>query len=481
MTPAGRRTGGQAPGFQRRDATLAGRRVAVVGGGLAGISAALSCAEGGALVTLLERRRRLGGLTWSFEHNGMQVDNGQHVFLACCEAYIGLLGRLGSAVDVEWPRPLDIPVVAPAGRPGGPPLVGRLRRSGLPAPAHLAVSLLRYPHLSPLERLRLGRALRGLATVDVDDPSSDRVTFAEWLRSKGQSQAAVAAVWDLITVPTVNLPASEASLAAAATVFRTGLLARNDAADMGWGRVPLGRLHGERASSALARAGVVVRSGTRVEALRRSEGRWEVLTPGGPLGADAVVVAVPHDEAGRIVPPGAAPSQPEWDRLGFSAVVDVHLVFDRRVTPWQVMAGHRSAVQWVFDRSEAAGVEPPRQYLAVSYSAADEMLGSRPEDLVAATLGALGELLPHVDAARLVDSLVTKERRATFRASSGSAKLRPGPATALPGLFLAGAWTDTGWPATMEGAVRSGLAAAEALAASARATPDFSSDTKEVA
>jgi squalene-associated FAD-dependent desaturase len=461
--------------------TIRGRHVAVVGGGLAGISAALSCAEKGARVTLVERRRRLGGLTWSFEHNGMQVDNGQHVYLACCDAYIGLLGRLGSAGDVEAPRPLDIPVVAPAGHPGGSPLVGRLRRSGLPAPAHLAGSLLRYPHLSPLERLRLGRALRGLATVDVDDPAADRVTFAEWLRSKGQSDAAVAAVWDLITVPTVNLPAREASLAAAATVFRTGLLSRKDAADMGWGRVPLGRLHGERACSALARAGVVVRTATRVDALRRSEGGWEVLTPGGPLGADAVVVAVPHDEAGRIIPPGTVPSQAEWERLGFSAVVDVHLVFDRRVTAWQVMAGHRSPVQWVFDRSEAAGVEPPRQYLAVSYSAADAMLGARPEDLVATTLGALRDLLPAAGAASLVDSLVTKERRATFRASPGSASLRPGAATALPGLFLAGAWTDTGWPATMESAVRSGLAAAEALAVAGQENPDFSLDTKEVA
>lgn len=458
---------------------LAGMHVAVVGAGLAGLAAALECADLGARVTVLERRRRLGGLTWSFDHNGIQVDNGQHVFLACCDSYTRFLDRLGAAGDVEGPLPLDVPVVAPACRPGGRPVTGRLRRRDLPVPLHLAGALLAWPHLGAKERLLLGRVLRALRRLDLDDPALDRVTFSEWLSAHGQTPSAVAGLWDLITVPTVNLPSAEASLASAAMVFRTGLLSRRDAADIGWSRVPLGRLHGERAAAALARAGASVRTGVRVGALRADPlGGWEASTPAGPVAADAVVVAVPHEEAARVVPAGTSPTQRRWADLGSSAVVDVHLVFDRRVTAWKVMAGHRSPIQWVFDRSEQSGVAPGRQYLAVSYSAADGLVGEPPDALVGSTRAALAELLPAAATAGLVDSVVTKERRATFRAAPGTAPLRPAPATAHPGLALAGAWTATGWPATMEGAVRSGWAAAAAIASAA--LPSSTND-KEVA
>lgn len=444
---------------------LGGRHVAVVGGGLAGLAAALESADLGARVTLLERQRRLGGLTWSFEHGGMWMDNGQHVHLACCDSYLSFLDRIGASGDVVAARPLDIPVVAPG---AGGPVVGRLRRRDLPVPLHLAGSLLTYPHISVADRLGLGRALAGLARLDLADPRLDHITFGAWLRRRGQSDAAIAAVWDLITVPTVNLPAAEASLGAAAMVFKTGVLGGRGAADIGWSRVPLGRLHGERAVVALDRAGADVRTGVRVRAVvEDGRGGWEIDTAGGPVWADLVIVALPHEEAAGVVPGDACPGRLSWSGLGSSAVVDVHLVFDRSVTRWEVMAGHGSAVQWVFDRTSASGLsqgEEGGQYLAVSLSAADHLVGTRPELLVASTVEALGQLLPAVGRARLVDSVVTKERRATFRAAPGSAAIRPGPVTARPGLSLAGAWTATGWPATMEGAVRSGRAAARALA-----------------
>ena len=446
---------------------LGGRHVAVLGGGLAGLAAALECADLGARVSLLERQRRLGGLTWSFEHNGLIMDNGQHVYLACCDAYVRFLDRIGASADVAPPRPLDVPVVAP-GR--GAPVVGRLRRRDLPVPLHLAGSLMSYPHIGWKDRLMLGRVLAGLARLDLDDPRLDAMTFGEWLRSRGQSAEAVAAVWDLITVPTVNLPADEASLATAAMVFKTALLSGRGAADIGWSRVPLGRLHGERAAVALQRAGVCVHTATRVHGLTPAPaGGWSVRTGDADLVADGVIVALPHEEAAQIVPSDIAPDRAAWAGLGSSAVVDVHLVFDRRVTGWELMAGYRSEVQWVFDRTAASGLaemRPGAQYLAVSLSAADRYLGRRPEDLVASTVSALAELLPPVRGARLVDSMVTKERRATFRAAPGSAPLRPGPLTRRPGVALAGAWAATGWPATMEGAVRSGTAAAATLAGS---------------
>lgn len=452
--------------------SLSGRHVAVIGAGLAGLAAALDCADRGAQVTLVERRRRLGGLTWSFDHNGMTVDNGQHVYLACCHAYLAFLDRIGAADDVEPARPLDVPVVAPGAGTEAAPVVGRLRRSDLPVPLHLAGSLLRYPYLSLTERLALGRALIGLARLDLDDPRLDRISFGQWLASHGQSANAVAAVWDLITIPTVNLPAGEASLATAAMVFKTGLLSSPTAADIGWSRVPLGRLHGERAAAALTRSGVDVHTGARVRSIRAEAGRWVVGLGDGEMTADAVVSALPHEEATEVLPPGLVDAQSRWSDLGSSAIVDVHLVFDRQVMTAALMVGHRSKVQWVFDRSDSSGLSGAdrgietggRQYLAVSLSAADDLLGERPETLVASTVEEIGRLLPAVREARLVDSLVTKERHATFRAAPGSNAIRPTARTAAAGLVLAGAWTSTGWPATMEGAVRSGWSAARTLA-----------------
>ena len=431
--------------------------VAVIGGGLAGIAAALECADLGARVTLLERRGRLGGLTWSFQHGGRWVDNGQHVFLRCCDEYQWFLGRIGAAGDVQLQDRLDIPVVSPAPAPGGRPRVARLRRPAVrvPAPLHLAGSLIRYRHLGVRDRLALGLAVAPLRRLRLDDPSLDGETFAAWLARHGQSPAAVSALWDLITVPTVNLGASEASLAVAAKVFQTGLLGDPAAADIGWSRVPLGRLHGDNAAAALARSGVEVRLAARVERVEPSGAGFSVLGPTLSVDADAVVVAVPHDDAGGVLPPGAVPGQDRLGELGSSAVVDVHLVYDRPVMTWPLMAGVGTPLQWVFDRTASSGMEPGPgrpQYLAVSFSAADHLLGRRPEELAGWVAAELPRLLPVAGEARLVDSLVTKERRATFRAVPGTARLRRGPRTSWPGLTLAGAWTDTGWPATMEGA-----------------------------
>jgi uncharacterized protein with NAD-binding domain and iron-sulfur cluster len=202
------------------------------------------------------------------------------------------------------------------------------------------------------------------------------------------------------------------------------------------------------------------------------DGGWRVLTNDGPLAADGVVVALPHEEAAVVVPQWVE-GRASWTTLGSSAIVDVHLVFDRPVTDWAIMAGYSSPVQWVFDRTASSGLEQSGyQYLAVSLSAADHLLSRSPEELACSIVPALGQLLPSVPGARLVDATVTKERRATFSAAPGVQALRPPTAAGRGGLVLAGAWTDTGWPATMEGAVRSGLNAARVLAEDA-ATPSW--------
>jgi squalene-associated FAD-dependent desaturase len=418
-------------------------RAIVVGGGLAGISAALELADAGAEVTLLEARSRLGGATFSVERDGLWLDNGQHVFLRCCTAYIALLRRLGVESDVVLQERLSIPVLAPDGRRG------ELSRTGLPAPLHLASSLLRYPFLSPTERLRTVPAALGLGRIDLDDPALDERTFGAWLRDHGQSAGAVEALWNLITLPAVNLPADEASLALGAKVFKTGLLERADAGDIGYAAVPLQRLHGDAAKRALAEAGAEVRVGAAVTTLDE-------------LDADAVVLAVPHQAAAALLPDGAVPNDPSG--LGASPIVNLHVTYDRRVTDLPFAAGIRSPVQFVFDRTGSSGLERG-QHLAVSISGASGYESRSVGDLRAEFEPALAALFPAARAARIERFFVTREPEATFRGVPGTHRLRAGTRTAVPGLFLAGAWTDTGWPATMEGAVRSGRAAArEALA-----------------
>ncbi len=431
-------------------------RVVVVGGGLAGIAAALAAADGGAQVALVERRARLGGLTWSFRRHGLSFDNGQHVFLRCCTAYRAFLHRLDAADQVTLQRRLDVPVVAPGGR------TAHIRRDGLPSPLHLGRSLLSYGHLSVGDRARLGRAVVGLRGLDLDDPALDAETFGAWLARHGQRPAAVAGLWDLVTLPTVNLPAAEASLALGAKVFRTGLLDTNDGADIGWSLVPLGDLHGANAARALEAAGVEVVLGTAVDRLDvdGAGDRFTVGAGGRDLEAEGVVCALAPEAAAALLPAGA---RPDVSRLGASPIVNVHLVLDRRVTDLPLAAAVGSPVQFVFDHTAASGLTGGGQCLTISLSAADAEIGRRPEALIAGFHAALGDLFPAARHARLVDGVVSREHRATFRGAPGSGAGRPPAATPVPGLALAGAWCATGWPATMEGAVRSGTAAATAL------------------
>jgi squalene-associated FAD-dependent desaturase len=446
-------------------------RVAVLGGGLAGLAAALRVADAGHEVTLVERRARLGGLAGSFRRGAAHVDTGQHVFLRCCEAYRGLLDRLGVAGSTTLQERLDVTVL----RPGAPP--ARLRRDrtpavvtrlpGVPAP-HLARALLRYDAVPWRERLALPRAAAALRRLDPADPAVDAQSFGDWLRRHGQGPAAVRALWDLIGTPTLNAVADDASLALAATVFRIGLLGDPDAADIGWSAVPLGDLHDTAARRALDVAGVRVALSTRVRDVARSGGDgWRVALAGrdgvqGALDVDAVVCALPPEAAAAVLPdPVGACVGAAAAALGASPIVDVHLVWDRPVLPVPFAAGLDTEVRWVFDRSGAHGALPPgAQYLVVSLSAADAYLPLGAGALVARFTTELGRVLPAVAGARLLDGFVTREPRATFRPAPGTAAHRPGARTTLPALALAGAWTDTGWPATMEGAVRSGETAA---------------------
>ncbi|HUB35641.1 MAG TPA: hydroxysqualene dehydroxylase HpnE, partial [Solirubrobacteraceae bacterium] len=421
-----------------------GARVTVIGGGLAGIACALDCAEAGAEVRLLEVRRRLGGAVYSFAREDMRLDNGQHVFLRCCHAYRALLARLGSEALTRVQERLAIPVLSP----DRPPAM--LARGRLPAPLHLAGALARYPHLTLAERMGAARAALALARADPEERALDEIGFGEWLARHGQGQRAIAALWDLIALPSLNLKAAEASAALGAFVFQTGLFARADAGDIGFHERPLGEIVDLPAQRALARAGVEVRLGWRAQAIARADGGFAVVGADGErVAGEAVVVAAPHARAAGLIEPLLPEQAKRLRQIGSSPIVNVHIVYDRRVCDERFAAGVGSPVQYLFDRSATGGIPPGCQYLAVSLSGAEPEMQMSVERLRERYVPALAALLPRAAQAKVERFFVTREHAATFRAAPGVGALRPRARTSLAGLVLAGAWTDTGWPATL--------------------------------
>jgi squalene-associated FAD-dependent desaturase len=434
------------------------QHVVVVGGGLAGLAAACRLAGQGRRITLVEARARLGGATFSFDRDGLAVDNGQHVLLRCYSEYRAFLDLIGSGEHIDIQPRFHVPVLHHTGR------TAELTRNNLPAPLHLGAALSRYGLLSAFDRARVLMAAALLRTLDPADPRLDQRSFGDWLAGHWQSPAAIGALWNLITVAALNTDANQASLALCAMVFRTALLERADAADIGVPQVPLGELHGEPAERFLAEAGARVLRHTAARSVRQADGGFEVVLDEDVLRADAVVLAAPPEATGEILPEGALADPESLHRLGAAPIVNVHVVYDSVITQLPFIAVVGSPVQWVFDRTRIAGVREG-QYLAVSVSAAEEWIDQPTAKLREVFLPELARLFPKARTSRDVRFFVTRERRATFRQVPGSGQWRPKARTRLPGCVLAGAWTATGWPDTMEGAVRSGNEAARIVGA----------------
>jgi squalene-associated FAD-dependent desaturase len=418
-------------------------KVVVVGGGLAGLTAALELADVGENVTLLEARPTLGGAVQTLpEREGDPApppDNGQHIALGCCTADLRFLERVGESGSYRR-RPLELPVIAEDGT------------VAVIAPGPLA--LLRYRHLSLRDRLGVARVARRLGSLRPDE--HDAETFGDLLSRLGQSRAAVVRFWDVFMRPALNLPSEEVSAALAIFTVQTALLGARDDSDLVLPSALLGEMHGGAGERALAERGARVRTGARVAAL--DEGA-AVLAGGERVEADAFVVALPPRESALLL------DEPEPE-LKDSPIVSAHLLFDRQLLPYELAALLGSPAHWIFDRGRLTGREPEvGQYLTVVSSGVPELLDVRGRELVELMAG---EVTGRVGAAKLLWSRVSREPAATFAARPGTAVLRPGPATGRPNVVRAGAWTATGWPATMESAVRSGTAAARFLHAAAR-------------
>jgi hydroxysqualene dehydroxylase len=400
-------------------------KAAVVGGGLAGLSAALELVDAGHEVALHEARPTLGGAVQTLPRREGDPepppDNGQHIALGCFTEYHRFLDRIGEGSSVRRVR-LELPVIDERGH------------SAAIAPSALA--LLRYGHVPFGDRLRI---LRTLARWG----DSRGTTFADALRARGQSQRAIDRFWDVFIRPALNLRSEEASAEAGDFTVRTALLGDRSDSDLLLPTKPLGEMHGDAAGRALEEAGAQVQLGARVGGLDDLE-------------AEAVVVAVPPHESARLL------GEPE-PHLEDSPIVSVHLWFDRELLRHPLAALLGSDAHWVFDRGALTGRPPERgQYLTVVSSGAPELMELRGRELVDRIAG---ELTARLGDAELLWSRVSREPAATIAVRPGSERERRGSATERPNVTRAGAWTATGWPATMEGAVRSGLAAARALTA----------------
>jgi squalene-associated FAD-dependent desaturase len=446
--------------------------VVVIGGGLAGISAAIDLAEAGLSVTVLEARPWLGGATCSFARRGLTIDNGQHVFLRCCRAYQDLLAKLGVTSSVAIQDRLELTVLgAAAGGPGGQLT---LRRSVLPAPLHLAGALAGYRLLPKAERLKAAAGMAALRFAGIGGQDRDDISLGEWLAARGQGENARRLFWDLLSTMALGLPADEADLWLAVGAIRTAVLSRRGNADMGVPAVPLSRLHSAPAAALLSRLGARVLLGVRAAAVQLSyRGGYDIwldpTAPGGQgrvlgghpnaLHAAGLVLAVPAWEAAAIGPAELSGDAERWARLDAAPVLSLHVIYDRRVTrlPYAVVVD--SPVRWVIDKTGPAGLHTG-QYLAASVPAADGYVDVPAARLRAELLPELERLFPAATDAEVQDFFITRERRAQIRQVPGSRRLRASQPAGLPGLALAGAWTDTGWPDTMEGAVRSGHSAA---------------------
>jgi squalene-associated FAD-dependent desaturase len=438
------------------------RPIAVVGGGLAGLAAAVALSEKGLCVELFESRRRLGGRATSFYDaaSGEWIDHCQHVGMGCCTNLADFCRRTGLAEFLRRDKVLDF--FGPDGR------CHRLTASPwLPAPAHLAPALLRLGYLSLADRLAIGRALLRLARVRPDD---DSITIGEWLRRQRQSRQAIELFWSVVLVSALGEELDRASLAQARKVFVDGFLAARQAYEIDVPVVPLGELYGERLQAWFSQHGVALHLGAEVKRVAGDASGISCieLADGSRRDVAAAVVAVTWRRVRELFDErllDCLPELSEVERMEAAPITGVHLWFDREITSLAhaVLVGRLS--QWLFNRGRGLGEGESTNghYYQVVISASRSLAGRDRNEVIEEIIGELASIWPQVREAKLLRWRMITEQAAVFSVRPGIERLRPPQQSSIGNLAFAGDWTRTGWPSTMEGAVRSGYLAAEAV------------------
>ena len=427
------------------------RKVVVIGGGLAGLASAVALGSADYQVQLLEARPYLGGRATSYplntgdEDSATTIDNCQHVLLRCCTNLLDFYRRLGVAGHVQFHR--EFYWIEPGGR------TSVMKRGLLPAPAHFTGSFMKLRFLSFSDKMAVASGLLSAKYEYGKRADLDSITMMDWLREKKQTPAAIERFWRQVLVSAVNEDLERMAAIHGLQIFYYGFLANAQAYEMGVPAVPLTELYSEKAWSEYPQVAIQYR--TPVQQLRVDKGRVTgAMVDGATVTADAYVLAVPFERVGNLVP-GLDLNLSGFDH---SPITGIHLWFDRAITDLPHATLLDRTIQWMFNKEKGRHIQ-----LVVSASRSLTAMGRN--EVIALALKELEEFFPAVKEAKLERAHVVKEVRATFSATPGLEVQRPINATAIPNLFLAGDWTRSGRPATMEGAVRSGYMAAEAVTA----------------
>ena len=435
--------------------------VAVIGGGLAGISAGSALADAGYHVELFERRPYLGGRASSYElpGTGEVVDNCQHVLLGCCTNLIDFYRRLGVENQIRWYD--EVTFLLPDGR------ASALKPSWLPAPMHTGLSFMASPVLDLKDKLAISRALLALMPAL---PADNGENFQAWLLRHGQTKQSIDRFWAPVLISALNDELDQVSVHYAALVFRDSFLKSADAGRMGLPAVPLSQLYGQAASYIEARGGRVHLRAS-VDSMQADDKGVRVGVSGDEVCADYAILATPFNVVNKLLPdtPEMQPLRQQAGHFGSSPITGIHLWFDREVTPLEHAVLLERTIQWMFQKSKILNTRRESgeagSYLELVVSSSKTLVDKSRNEIIDLAMRELAEFFPAVREAKLTKATVIKEVHATFSPTPGSDAYRPSHTSPWPRLFLAGDWTATGWPSTMEGAVRSGYGAAEALAA----------------
>jgi len=444
--------------------------VIVIGGGLAGLAAGVALAESGWRVRLFEQRPFLGGRATSYVlPDGEHVDNCQHVTLGCCTNLDDFYLRIGAAGKIKYFDRLLF--LDPQGRKG------EMRAGLLPAPFHLTGSFATFAPLTLLDKLSIARAMLDILETQgnpADLQEDGGISMLEWLRRRSQTKRAIERFWRVVLVSALDEELDRTDARFGVDVFWKAFLSNSTGYRMGVPAVPLANLYDGCKSEIERRGGeVILRApvrGLKIEngelsGIRFDEAREET--------ADAYVFAVPHTALAELLPESMKqgdPSLANLDKIKVAPITGVHFWFDREVMREPFVTLLDTTTQWIFNKTalyanlNGEGKSPVSgQYLQLVISASYDLLEKPRQEIIDLSLAEVRQALPAARKAELVKATVIKEAAATFSPEPGVDRWRPRQQTAIPRLFLAGDWTATGWPATMEGAVRSGYLAAEAL------------------
>jgi len=440
--------------------------VIVVGAGAAGLAAASALAATGAKVMVLERKPYVGGRAYSYEHPALQeIVDCQHVLLGCCTNLVHLLETSGASDLVRWYDELTF--LETNGN------VSRIVPGGMPAPMHASLSFLKASMLSIADKAGIAR---GLLEFVSGYPQEDSESAAVWLKRTGQTERAIKHFWEPVLVGALNDTFANCSTKYAGQVFHESFLKSAAGGRLGIPRVPLGEMYGAVADAVTARGAEIVLRAS-VEWLAQESGGWVVRTGDAEYRAESVVLALPFEQMQKLLPqlPDDAEREQLTDKLSHfvhAPITTVHLWWDRAITEYEHAVLLDTGIQWIFNKSKIRA-KASEHYVELVISASAQELHEGREEIVQTAVRELEMFFPKVREAKLLKSGVLKEARATFSVLPGLDQYRPEARTAWPGLYLAGDWTRTGWPSTMESGVRSGYLTAEAIAGGKFLQPDL--------